>query len=152
MGFQFINEKKVSSDTKSCLIKKKDNEDSKYSIVSAYRSIHDNITSENKSREDICYSNVKAFDSGSFGIVYEAELLLNENSFGKNSVKIQRIAIKKVLQDKRYKNRELETLKFLRHRYIINLLYYFYSIGENTRDIYLNLIMEFLPYSCYKVL
>lgn len=43
------------------------------------------------------YSNLKVVGSGSFGVVYKSRV--NETG--------EVVAIKKVLQDKRYKNREL---------------------------------------------
>lgn len=158
MGFQFIYKKKALNNSKNSIVNGKDVEkffqNSKYSIVSVYKNIDNNITtkaSKTESREDIFYSKVKTIDSGSFGIVYEAELLSNMNSNEKDAVKVEKVAIKKVLQDKRYRNRELEILKSLKHKYIVNLLYYFYSIGENAKEIYLNLIMEYLPHTCYTV-
>ena len=41
------------------------------------------------------------------------------------------VAIKKVLQDKGYKNRELQVLKDLVHPNIINLKHYFYTNANN---------------------
>nr|VZI42450.1 unnamed protein product [Spirometra erinaceieuropaei] len=68
----------------------------------------------------IMYSNAKAIGSGSFGMVFVA--LLNGE---------QEVAIKKVLQDKRYKNRELQILRELRHPNIVSLLYFFYSVSNS---------------------
>ena len=40
------------------------------------------------------------------------------------------VAIKKVLQDKRFKNRELQIMRRLDHINIVSLLYFFYTSGE----------------------
>jgi len=50
---------------------------------------------------------VRVVGNGSFGVVYVAQLA--EASGGET------IAIKKVLQDKRYKNRELQIMRKLNH-------------------------------------
>ncbi|CAH8596957.1 unnamed protein product [Heterobilharzia americana] len=83
----------------------------------------------------ITYSNVKTVGNGSFGIVYYA--VLGDN---------REVAIKKVLQDKRYKNRELQILRILHHSNIVPLYYYFYSSSSSKPgETYLNLIQEYIP-------
>ena len=47
-------------------------------------------------QEDISYTDLRIIGSGSFGVVYQARLLETNDS----------VAIKKVLQDKRFKVRE----------------------------------------------
>ena len=49
-------------------------------------------------QEDISYTDLRIIGSGSFGVVYQARLLETNDS----------VAIKKVLQDKRFKVRERE--------------------------------------------
>lgn len=56
----------------------------------------------------------QVFDKGAFGHVRTA------------FIKGEKVAIKHVLQDKRYRNRELPLMKQLNHRNIVTLLYYFY--------------------------
>jgi len=92
--------------------------------------------------EDLIYYNTSCIGQGSFGTVYSATLQ-NGNTL---------VAIKKVLQDRRFKNRELSIMKRLKHATIINLLYYFYSSGSNSRstDVYLNLVMDHVPENVYK--
>ena len=51
----------------------------------------------------------KIIGNGSFGVVYKANYEV-DNDY---------VAIKKVYQDKRYKNRELQILKILRHPFCI---------------------------------
>jgi hypothetical protein len=43
------------------------------------------------------------------------------------------IAIKKVLQDKRFKNRGLQIMRKLEHQNVVKLKYFFYSSGEKVR-------------------
>lgn len=54
------------------------------------------------------------------------------------------VAIKKVLQDKRYKNRELQIMHMLDHPNIVGLKHYFFSTTERD-ELYLNLVLEFVP-------
>ena len=54
------------------------------------------------------------------------------------------MAIKKVLQDRRYKNRELEIMQLLKHPSVVELKHHFYSRGSNRDEIYLNLVMGFI--------
>ena len=61
------------------------------------------------------------------------------------------VAIKKVLQDKRFKNRELQIMRRLEHCNIVKLMYFFYTSGEKKDEIYLNLVLEFIPETVYKV-
>ncbi|OII72749.1 protein kinase domain-containing protein [Cryptosporidium andersoni] len=66
------------------------------------------------------YALGKILGTGSFGIVCEVTDIDNG----------QRYALKKVLQDPRYKNRELDIMKILDHPNIIKLIDYFYTTGD----------------------
>ena len=66
--------------------------------------------------EEISYTDAKVIGNGSFGVVYQARLI-NSNDL---------VAIKKVLQDRRYKNRELQIMRRLDHQNIVKLLYFFF--------------------------
>lgn len=58
------------------------------------------------------------------------------------------VAIKKVLQDKRFKNRELQIMKQLvkqPHPNIVLLKQCFYSNGEKPEELYLNLVSAYRP-------
>jgi len=69
-----------------------------------------------------------------------------------NSAKLERwLPSKKVLQDKRFKNRELQIMRRLDHCNIVSLLYFFYTSGEKKDEIYLNLVLEYIPETVYKV-
>ena len=45
----------------------------------------------------------------------------------------QEVAIKKVLQDKRFKNRELQIMKMLDHVNVTTLHHFFYTEGDKVR-------------------
>lgn len=57
------------------------------------------------------------------------------------------MAIKKVFQDKKYKNRELEILKILNHPNILRIKDYFYTY-EHEKE-YLNVVMDYFPSNLY---
>jgi glycogen synthase kinase 3 beta len=59
------------------------------------------------------------------------------------------VAIKKVLQDKRFKNRELQIMKMLDHVNVTTLHHYFYNSGDKPDETYLNLVMDFVPQTVY---
>ncbi len=72
------------------------------------------------SQENISYSAERIIGNGSFGVVFEAKVVET------NEV----VAIKKVLQDKRFKNRELQIMRQLvkdPHTNIVALKHCFYS-------------------------
>ncbi|ORX90909.1 Pkinase-domain-containing protein [Basidiobolus meristosporus CBS 931.73] len=99
--------------------------------------------SEGKTGEplEISYTNCKVVGNGSFGVVHQAQLLETG----------EEIAIKKVLQDRRYKNRELQIMRTLSHPNIVDLKAFFHTNGERKEEVYLNLILEFVPETIYKV-
>ncbi|KAI9021659.1 kinase-like domain-containing protein [Phycomyces nitens] len=86
------------------------------------------------------YRHQKVVGSGSFGVVCQVRLERNG----------QKYAIKKVLQDKRYKNRELEIMKKMDHRNVCGLEAYFYSTGSRG-DVYLNLVLDYVPETVHRV-
>ncbi|GFS49366.1 hypothetical protein NPIL_411071 [Nephila pilipes] len=90
---------------------------------------------------EVCYTDTKVIGNGSFGVVYQARLLETG----------ELVAIKKVLQDKRFKNRELQIMRKLNHCNIVKLKYFFYSGGEKKEEVYLNLVLEYIPETVYRV-
>ncbi|SOV73928.1 glycogen synthase kinase 3, putative [Plasmodium sp. gorilla clade G3] len=80
--------------------------------------------------------------NGSFGVVYEAICIDTS----------EKVAIKKVLQDPQYKNRELMIMKNLNHINIIYLKDYYYteSFKKNEKNIFLNVVMEYIPQTVHK--
>lgn len=81
---------------------------------------------------------------GSFGAVFLAKVS------GTNEM----VAIKKVLQDRRFKNRELQVMRQLAlqpHPYVVHLRHYFITKGSRADDVYLNLVLEYIPETMYSV-
>lgn len=91
--------------------------------------------------QEVSYTDIKVIGNGSFGVVYQARLV----DCG------EMVAIKKVLQDKRFKNRELQIMRRLDHCNIVRLRYFFYSSGEKKDEVYLNLVLDFVPETVYRV-
>ncbi|XP_023315967.1 glycogen synthase kinase-3 beta isoform X2 [Trichogramma pretiosum] len=91
--------------------------------------------------QEIAYTDTKVIGNGSFGVVYQAKLCETGET----------VAIKKVLQDKRFKNRELQIMRRLEHCNIVKLKYFFYSSGDKKDEVYLNLVLEYIPETVYKV-
>ena len=79
---------------------------------------------ENGTTKEITYTDSKVIGNGSFGVVFQARLREND----------QIVAIKRVLQDKRFKNRELNIMRKLDHCNIVKLLYYFFNEGERVSE------------------
>lgn len=90
---------------------------------------------------EISYTDTKVIGNGSFGVVYQARLAETN----------ELIAIKKVLQDKRFKNRELQIMRKLEHQNIVQLKYFFYSSGDKKDEVYLNLVLEYVPETVYRI-
>ncbi|KUF92289.1 Ubiquitin carboxyl-terminal hydrolase 24 [Phytophthora nicotianae] len=89
----------------------------------------------------IHYSAERIIGNGSFGVVFQATV--------EESGEI--VAIKKVLQDKRFKNRELQIMRQLHHVNIVQLKHCFYCNGEKPDELYLNLVLEYIPDTVYGV-
>ncbi|KIM29013.1 hypothetical protein M408DRAFT_126592 [Serendipita vermifera MAFF 305830] len=103
------------------------------------------VASDGKTGEpkEIQYTNCKVIGNGSFGVVFAARLL----NVPKEE---EEIAIKKVLQDKRFKNRELQIMRLVSHPNVVELRSFFYSNGEKKDEVYLNLVLEFVPETVYR--
>ncbi|KAA0710042.1 Glycogen synthase kinase-3 beta [Triplophysa tibetana] len=90
---------------------------------------------------EVSYNDIKVIGNGSFGVVYQARLIDSQ----------EWVAIKKVLQDKRFKNRELQIMRKLDHCNIVRLRYFFYCSGEKKDEVYLNLVLDYVPETVYRV-
>ncbi|EAY19244.1 CMGC family protein kinase [Trichomonas vaginalis G3] len=90
-------------------------------------------------RQQMEYRPIKVIGQGAFGIVYCARAV--DGSI---------VAIKKVLLDPRYKNRELETMQEINNRYCIRLCSAFKTPGRKPKEYYLNLVMDYLPLSLHQ--
>ncbi|XP_073787031.1 glycogen synthase kinase 3 alpha a isoform X2 [Danio rerio] len=122
--------------------------------------------------QEVSYTDIKVIGNGSFGVVYQARLIDTH----------EWVAIKKVLQDKRFKdsggqtgkhseqregkdqqelnlglrehhgaNRELQIMRKLDHCNIVRLRYFFYCSGEKKDEVYLNLVLDYVPETVYRV-
>ncbi|KAL9127740.1 MAG: hypothetical protein Q9217_003449 [Psora testacea] len=99
--------------------------------------VQDGLTGETKEMQ---YTQCKIVGNGSFGVVFQTKLApSNEDA-----------AIKRVLQDKRFKNRELQIMRIVRHPNIVELKAFYYSNGERKEEVYLNLVLEFVPETVYR--
>ena len=91
------------------------------------------------------YTALAILGKGTFGVVYRAKEEKSDDF----------IAIKRVFQDKKYKNRELDILKELNHPNIISLKHFFYTKvenGQNGPEIYLNCVMDYFPQTLARIL
>jgi serine/threonine protein kinase len=61
------------------------------------------------------------------------------------------VAIKKVLQDRRYKNREMQMMRLLDHPNVVSLKHCFFSTTEKD-ELYLNLVLEYVPETVHRVI
>ncbi|RAL49522.1 hypothetical protein DM860_012955 [Cuscuta australis] len=87
-----------------------------------------------QSRKNISYKAERVIGTGAFGVVFQARC--RETG--------EVVAIKKVLQDKRYKNRELQIMQMLDHPNIVALKHSFFSMTDKE-ELYLNLVLEYVP-------
>ncbi|KAF9892186.1 regulator of ime2 [Aspergillus nanangensis] len=99
--------------------------------------VQDGLTGETK---EISYSQCKIVGNGSFGVVFQTKMMPS----GEDA------AIKRVLQDKRFKNRELQIMRIVRHPNIVELKAFYYSNGERKDEVYLNLVLEYVPETVYR--
>lgn len=89
------------------------------------------------------YNWIKMVGQGTFGVVYKAQ--------DKETDKI--VAIKKVFQDPNYRNREFQIVKELCHPNNIQVTNYFFTKGDdNPNENFLNLVMDYIPETMYRVL
>ncbi|CAD5332770.1 unnamed protein product [Arabidopsis thaliana] len=95
-----------------------------------------------KIRDDktISYMAERVVGHGSFGVVFQAKCLETGET----------VAIKKVLQDRRYKNRELQTMRLLDHPNVVSLKHCFFSTTEKD-ELYLNLVLEYVPETVHRI-
>ncbi|KAL9322371.1 hypothetical protein ACSQ67_010424 [Phaseolus vulgaris] len=92
-------------------------------------------------KRTISYMAERVVGTGSFGIVFQAKCLETGEA----------VAIKKVLQDRRYKNRELQLMRMMDHPNVISLRHCFFSTTSRD-ELFLNLVMEYVPETIYRVI
>ncbi|CCC66959.1 hypothetical protein NCAS_0A04010 [Naumovozyma castellii] len=98
-----------------------------------------NADDSNNDPITITFPTTEIIGKGSFGLVFCTTIRETDEV----------VAIKKVLQDRRFKNRELEIMKLIQHPNVINLKYYFYEKDVDD-EVYLNLILDYMPQSLYQ--
>ncbi|KAG9147679.1 hypothetical protein Leryth_014851 [Lithospermum erythrorhizon] len=92
-------------------------------------------------KQTLSYKAERVVGTGSFGVVFQGRCLETGET----------VAIKKVLQDRRYKNRELQIMCLLDHDNVVCMKHCFYSTtGKN--EVYLNLVLEYVPETVYRAL
>ena len=87
---------------------------------------------------DLLFDKKDIVGQGAFGEVFLAKIKKTG----------EKVAVKKVFQDRRYKNRELPIMKELHHPNIVELKSYYCTKAEKCDDgseYYLNCIMEYVP-------
>ena len=95
-----------------------------------------------KKEQKFTFTAHKIIGSGSFGTVYQATIAETGET----------VAIKKVLQDKKYKNREHQILQIIDNENLIKLKQAFFTEGEKHEELYLNVVMEFIPETLSKLI
>ena len=80
--------------------------------------------------------------NGTFGKVYKATVAETGEV----------VAVKKVFQDKKFKNRELQILKELDHPNVVKMKHAFFTSGARKEEVYLNIVMDYIPETVYRVL
>ena len=91
-----------------------------------------------KTPHKIRYKSIEIIGQGAFGVVYSART--EDGSI---------VAIKRVMIDPRYKNREYDILKKINNINCIRMLNVYKNRGVKN-EIYLNFVMEFLPSSLHQ--
>lgn len=109
---------------------------------------------------ELSYDNCKLIGNGSFGVVFQARIAsglpqyvnpLDPPNPAVDDVR-EPVAIKKVMQDKRFKNRELQIMRIVKHRNVCDLRAFFYTNDDRKQDLYLNLVLEYVPETIYRAL
>ncbi|SHO76286.1 Similar to S.cerevisiae protein RIM11 (Protein kinase) [Malassezia sympodialis ATCC 42132] len=115
------------------------------------------LASDGKTGEqrEIAYTGCRVIGNGSFGVVFQARLVRyapdgHEIPASEITDESDSIAIKKVLQDKRFKNRELQIMRVLTHPNVVNLRAFFYTNGDKKDEVFLNLVLDYVPETVYR--
>ena len=97
---------------------------------------------QSKDGPEITFTTMRTIGSGSFGVVFIAKTSTGEL-----------IAIKKVFQDRKYRNRELSIMQELgEHPCIIRLINSYISVATNqTNGDFLNILMDYYQENGYQI-
>jgi serine/threonine protein kinase len=97
--------------------------------------IQDSLSSSKRGAGDLTYHADCIIGNGAFGTVFQTTIAETG----------EMVAVKKIRQNKRYKNRELRILRKLKHPNIVRMRHAFYTKANSTDpdDVELNLVMDF---------
>ncbi|KAI8477415.1 MAG: glycogen synthase kinase 3 [Monoraphidium minutum] len=98
------------------------------------------VSGSGSGKQTYNFATDRVVGNGSFGVVFQATCLETAET----------VAIKKVLQDKRFKNRELQIMKVVDHTNIVKLKQCFYSHTEKD-ETFLHLVLEYVPDTVYRI-
>ena len=94
---------------------------------------------EKLTENDLIFDKKDIVGQGAFGEVFLAKIKKTG----------EKVAVKKVFQDRRYKNRELSIMQKLNHPNIVQLLSFYYTKANipkaKSDDVFLNCIMDYVP-------
>lgn len=97
---------------------------------------------QEEEEQQCTYNAERVIGNGTFGIVYSAHIVETNET----------VAIKKVFVDRRYRNRELQVWREMHHPNIVTLKHAFYTSGDLVDELYLNMVMEYVPETVYCVM
>jgi len=100
------------------------------------------VQAQQDTESQCTYNAERVIGNGTFGIVYSAHIVETDET----------VAIKKVFVDRRYRNRELQVWREMRHPNIVTLKHAFYTSGDSADELYLNMVMEYVPETVYCVM
>mmetsp|Transcript_42138 Transcript_42138/g.96766 ORF Transcript_42138/g.96766 Transcript_42138/m.96766 type:complete len:399 (+) Transcript_42138:56-1252(+) len=109
---------------------------------SPHRTPHKEQLPPQEPEQQCTYNAERVIGNGTFGIVYSAHIVETDET----------VAIKKVFVDRRYRNRELLLWREMRHPNIVTLKHAFYTSGDSQDELYLNMVMEYVPETVYCVM
>ncbi|KAK2949523.1 putative Glycogen synthase kinase-3 [Blattamonas nauphoetae] len=105
------------------------------SIKMALAACDDDDLPDNFETNVIKFQNNQPIGVGTFAEVYQAQYPGTEEI----------VAVKKVMQDRNFRNRELQIMKVLDHPNCVRMKQYFVSKDAGSRKTYLHIVMEFVP-------
>ena len=96
------------------------------------------------SKKVVTYDALRVIGKGSFGSVFYSRVIETGEI----------VAIKKVLQDDRFMNRELQIMRQIKdrpHPYIVQLKHFFTSKAKDSEQIYCNYVLDYIPETLFSV-